>query len=90
MREAKIILPHDAGERAHAWVSESLGYAYGGYTVVDGRGYWKGLAEDVAIYYVAVPPDSETYLRHVAALARQYGCQQCVYLCLPSGDVELV
>ena len=90
LREAKIILPRDADKRAHEYIRKSLGQRFGGYTAVDGHGYWEGLAEDVTIYYVAVPPDSTASLRHIAAMARDYGRQNCVYLCDASGNVELV
>lgn len=96
MREAMLICPcgnEEARDYAIDWATR----AFGGVTVDAARGWWRDgegqtLNENVQRLHIACDGDAHSAFT-LRAMARQFGYeaqQDCVYLRLPSGDVELI
>lgn len=94
LHEAQIIIPAGLGD---ARLNEALVQAFGGVTLTEGSGSWRGPdghvhSEAVSIYTVAVAKTTENGNR-LLNIARQFGIlldQLAMYLKLPTGEVRLL
>lgn len=96
LHEAQIILPATTAG-GDVRLNEALVLAFGGVTLTEGSGSWRGPdgrvhSEAVHIYSVAVAKTTENGNR-LLNLARQFGIlldQLAVYLKLPNGEVRIL
>jgi len=102
LREARIILPildnHGAPTTdAHAWLTEALIDTFGGATMLDCNGVWRGpdgkVHRDPGVAYdVAIPDDTRSayMLRDIAAKACEMARQECVYVRWADHTVSMI
>ena len=95
MKEALIIHPTKAN--GHRRLTANLITAFGGVTVVNGKGYWLDgsknlITEAVKLYTVACEDIDLTYfnLKAIALEAKADGAQDKQYLRYPTGKVVLL
>jgi hypothetical protein len=100
MREARIVLPHSS-DPAHPhhmtayWLEQQLCGLAGGCTRYEGRGLWvnpegETLNEPISIFDVAVEPYQERSLLTIAQEMGLRAGQECVYVRLTTGRIEMV
>lgn len=101
LREAVIVIPttDNSGRPLDALIDAALVAAcdqFGGATAVPAQGIWRSPAngrvyrEPVIQLVIAVDDTAIPALRALAAMIAREGEQECVYLRLPTGDVEFV
>jgi hypothetical protein len=96
LTEAKLIIPIEC-KAANSEASDALVTAFGGFTVVPGRGAWRNdqgavILEGVNIYSIAMTDTAEAKntLLAIAERAGIAGKQECIYCVLPNGEVKLI
>lgn len=97
MKEGRIILPtgsRSAGLDTAILLAFQMGIAatFGGATISDGRGYWKGETEPILIVDVAYEPtwDNDAKLYDIARKFLDDAKQESVYVRYANGNVQFV